>query len=412
MSRQPLDEVLVAGGGIAGLTAALFLGRLGRRVRVLERAAEFAELGAGLQLAPNATRILERLGLLREILRSAVTPRRLVLLNAISGEELTSLELGDFDRRYGAPYIVMHRSDLLDSLVSACRAEPDVTLEIGRTVAAVTRTDGGVEVGCADGTSFVGAALIGADGLGSMIRAELRDDEPINSHYVAYRGTTPTDLDGSVELRDVKAWIGPGLHFVQYPLRRGELLNHVAVFRSDRSITGDEHAGGPDELDERFAPTCDDVHRGLGALWRDRHWAMYDREPIDNWSDGPITLIGDAAHPMLQYLAQGACQAIEDSASLADAVAAHPTDIETAFVAYQSERIPLDSTRAAQRADLGRPVAPRRCRSARARHVPSRAGRRRSPPRGVAVRRASSHGQARPIGQTLTLIPALGGART
>ena len=346
MSRA--DEVLVAGGGIAGLTAALFLGRLGRRVRVLERAAEFAELGAGLQLAPNATRILDRLGLLREILRSAVTPRRLVLLNAISGDELTSLELGDFDRRYGAPYIVMHRSDLLDSLVSACRAEPDVTLEIGRTVAAVTRTDGGVEVGCADGTSFVGAALIGADGLGSMIRAGLRDDEPINSHYVAYRGTTPTDLDGSVELRDVKAWIGPGLHFVQYPLRRGELLNHVAVFRSDRSITGDEHAGGPDELDERFAPTCDDVHRGLGALWRDRHWAMYDREPIDNWSDGPITLIGDAAHPMLQYLAQGACQAIEDGAVARRCSRRAPNGHRDRVRRVSARAHPTHSTRAAQ----------------------------------------------------------------
>ena len=183
--------------------------------------------------------------------------------------------------------------------------------------------------------------MIGADGLHSTVRALVHADELIRSHYVAYRGTVPlAEVGPTFDCRDVVAWIGPGLHLVQYALRRGELLNQVAVFRSDRSIAAEEDWGSPDELDARFATTCPRVRAALPGLGRDRWWPMYDREPIDNWTAGRITLIGDAAHPMLQYLAQGACQAIEDGAALVDSLESSGRDVHAAFRAYQRERVP------------------------------------------------------------------------
>lgn len=339
--RNHERELLVIGGGIGGLAAALAAARAGRSVRVLEKAPSFTELGAGIQLAPNATRLLAAWGLLDRIVDAGVLPRRLVLGSAVTGKELTTLNLDDgFRGRYGAPYVVLHRSDLLDALADACR-EQGVALEPGTQVDDVANTDDGVAATCSDGRVYRGAAAIGADGLHSRVRRLVSDDGTVFSGYVAYRGAVPVDQATRLaDLGDMIVWIGPGLHFVQYALRGGEMYNQVAVFRSDRYLAGRDDWGTPDELDERFSGTCEHVREAMQALWRDQWWEMHDREPIGNWTSGRITLLGDAAHPMLQYLAQGACQALEDAACLGAHLSDPGVPVVDALCAYQAARIP------------------------------------------------------------------------
>jgi salicylate hydroxylase len=337
VSALPL---LIAGGGIGGLAAALAVARTGRSVRVLERAAQFGEIGAGLQLAPNASHALERLGVLDAIAPYAVFPRRLVWRDARSGEQVTALDLGErFRAHYGHPYVVMHRGDLLDVLLAACRADARIVLDASRDVVGVEEHGDRVRAVCADGTAHDGVAAVAADGLWSRLRKLVHDDgEPLAAHYVAYRGTLPVaELWEGAGLDDVTLWTAPNLHFVQYPIRGGQLFNQVAVFRSDRYRADSDDWGTPDELDARFAVGCAAVQAGIARIRRDRRWTMYDREPIAQWSRGRLALLGDAAHPMLQYLAQGACQALEDAVVLADALAAHD-DPAAAFLAYRDAR--------------------------------------------------------------------------
>jgi salicylate hydroxylase len=217
MGASDRIPLLVVGGGIGGLAAALGLARKGREVHVIEKAPEFGEIGAGLQLAPNASRMLDRLGVLQEIHKDAVFPRRLVWMDAVAGKEITALDLGEkFQATYGYPYVVMHRNDLLDALLSACRAEPRVTLETSKDVVAVEETAGGARVRCADGTVYECGTLIGADGLWSPTRRlVVGDGEPICSQYVAYRGAIPmAEMSEHAGLDNVVMWVGPEMHFV------------------------------------------------------------------------------------------------------------------------------------------------------------------------------------------------------
>jgi salicylate hydroxylase len=334
--------VLIVGGGIGGLSAALALSQAGHQVHVAEQAPEFVEVGAGVQLAPNATRALARLGVLEQVEQHAVRPNRLVMMDAVDGAQLTELDVGaEFRARYGAPYIVLHRHDLLSELLAACRADDAITLETNKRVSAVQPRPDGAEVECADGTHYVCDALIGADGLRSSVRRLIADDEPLCSQFVAYRGPVPIErVPVAVQMDTVVVWVGPDLHLVQYPLRRGEIFNQVAVFHSDR-YTDDRRDdwGTAEELVEHFDAMCPPVANSIGLLDQSVRWPMYDRLPIDNWTRGAVTLLGDAAHPMLQYLAQGACQALEDAVQLgADFTPGR--DPGEAFLAYQAERIP------------------------------------------------------------------------
>lgn len=361
MSDREKLPFLVIGGGIGGLTTALALSRQGYPVHVLERAEAFAEIGAGLQLAPNASRVLDRLGILDEVTKDAFFPSRLVLMDAVSGDQITAVETGEqFVRRYGYPYFVTHRADLLHALLSACRDSDRITLEASKEVVEVTPLPEGARVRCADGSVYRADALVGADGPRSTVRRTLLPDDaaPVVPGYVAYRGTVPMDdmsaaLAGLRELRDMVLWTGPGMHLVQYPVRRGELCNLVAVFHS-RSYRPDSDDWGTEaELDETFAAACPQVRDCVEVINRDRRWQLFDRAPADNWTSDHITLLGDAAHPMLQYLAQGACQALEDAAVLADTLRSHDGAVASAFKAYQAERYPRTARLQTSARDFG-----------------------------------------------------------
>ncbi|MFC3577507.1 FAD-dependent monooxygenase [Streptomyces yaanensis] len=337
--------LLTIGGGIGGMTTALALAQAGFDAHIVEQAPEFAEIGAGIQLAPNALRILDSLGVLDAVNEVAVRPRNLVFLHADTGKHLTTIDFGTpFRERYGQSYSVLHRGDLLDVLLAACREHPKVTLENNRQVVDIEEHGTTAVVHFADGESYRTDALIGADGLKSRARQLLSDDKPVTDAYVAYRGALPMDqVDLPVEQDDEIIWVGPDRHLVQYPIRRGELYNQVAVFRSPSYRPEIEHTdrwGGPDELTEAFATSCVQVRESVKMFNTSRRWPMYDREPLDNWTRGRVTLLGDAAHPMFQYLAQGACQAIEDADCLARQLVKHSGDIDEAFAAYQAERIP------------------------------------------------------------------------
>lgn len=337
-----VSEVIVVGGGIGGLAAALGVVEAGKTVAVLEQAPQFGEVGAGIQLGPNAMAVLDRFGLVDEINKLAVFPKRLVLKDVYTGEELTALDLGEeFQERYGQPYIVMHRSDLHRVLLEACQKSNKITLFNDQAIQSADENESGVLVTNQRGETFAAEALIGADGLKSNIRKLFSDDEPICSEYVAYRGTIPiNEISSDNNLDDVIMWIGPNLHLVQYPVRRGELYNQVVVFKSFEYKEGSDDWGTPDEMDKRFEGCHPLVVNALSFIQRQIRWPMYDRLPINNWTKGNITLLGDAAHPMLQYLAQGGCQALEDAACMADELLKNDGDYATIFQKYQEQRIP------------------------------------------------------------------------
>jgi 2-polyprenyl-6-methoxyphenol hydroxylase-like FAD-dependent oxidoreductase len=341
MSTNNID-VLVVGGGISGLANGVALSRQGLRVRVLERASRFGEVGAGLQLAPNCTRILSSWGLLEEVKALGVLPKRIVMKDAVDGRELTYLDLADAERRYGFPYLVMHRSDLHATLLRACQ-RAGVELINNANVTGFEQADGGAAVIYGDEREFA-PVVLAADGLYSTARSLFSDDEPVSSAYVAYRGAIPIEMVErlNVDLDAVVLYIGPKCHFVQYPLRKGEMFNQVAVFESPKALAGEADWGTPDELDAAFAKTCDDIRAGLPLMWRDRWWRMFDRDPIMNWVQGRIALTGDAAHAPLQYLAQGAIMAIEDAWVLGERAgvnrSASRVDWDPVLAAYNAVR--------------------------------------------------------------------------
>jgi 3-hydroxybenzoate 6-monooxygenase len=333
--------VLIVGGGIGGLATALALAQKGRSVQLLEQAPAFTEVGAGIQLGPNVFRMFEVLGLTEAVSRVAVFPENLLMLDAISGEEVTRVPLGEgFRAKFKHPYALIYRPDLLKVLLEACRKVDLIRLSTSQKVVAVDQDEDGVTVRTDDGRSVTGAALIGADGLWSTIRQiVVGDGKPTVAGHVTYRAVLPTtDVPEPLRRWSMTFWAGEKVHLVIYPLRGGELYNLVAVFHSDRYEEGWDSFGDPAELHQRFAKTCAPVRTLLGKIESWRMWVLCDRPPAKNWSKGRMTLIGDAAHPMLQYLAQGACMAIEDAVCLANRVEAAQGDYAAAFEAYQAAR--------------------------------------------------------------------------
>lgn len=336
------EQIIISGGGIGGFAAALALSQKGRAVKLLEKASEFAEVGAGIQIAPNIFKMFEALGVTEAINDVAVFPENLIMRDGLNGDQIVQVPIGGdaFRQRYKYPYAVIYRPDLHNVLIDACKASPLIELQVNQTVTGYEDHGSHVTVSTEEGDSHKGAALIGADGLWSVVRRQLvGDGKPRVSGHIAYRAVLPTEEMPEHLVEDnVVLWAGPKTHLVKYPLHRGEIYNLVAVFHSDRYEEGWDAFGDPDELKARFAGEHEDVLTLLDKIDSWRMWVLCDREPIRNWSEGRVTLLGDAAHPMLQYLAQGACMATEDGVCLATRVAANGDDFETAFKEYQSLR--------------------------------------------------------------------------
>jgi salicylate hydroxylase len=346
------DSILIAGAGVGGLTAALALARQGFQIRLFDQLEEFTEAGAGIQLAPNATRILIGLGLAERMKPGIVEPVAIRLRAGPSGRDLVVLPLeAEMMRHYGAPYWVIHRGDLHKALAEAVATEPRITLTLGAAVNNFA-TDGGSvratvrprspEAVVAD---HDGAILIGADGLWSRLRALLGDHTaPRFAGRGAFRAVVPADkLPACQREPVVDVWMGPGGHVVHYPVRAGADVNIVAVC-SDRWQSAAWSTGaGSDAVLDRFPASAwaPAVRELLAAPERWQKWALYDRPPLASWGRGPVTLLGDAAHPMLPFLAQGAAMAIEDAAVLTrELVRSPPDDRGAALRRYEAARRP------------------------------------------------------------------------
>jgi 2-polyprenyl-6-methoxyphenol hydroxylase-like FAD-dependent oxidoreductase len=334
--------ILIAGGGIGGLTCALALARKGHRVRVLEEATQFDAIGYGIQLGPNTFPMFDRLGLSGAVLHAADLPPAVVMLDALNGAEVARIPTGaSFRRRFKHPYIVLHRIDLHHVLLDACKALPNIELEASACVERIEDEGSGIRVVMRDGRSLAGRAVIGADGLGSCVRAMLfNEGAPRLIGYVAHRTIVPMErVPQGVLRQEVVLWGGPGYHIVHYPLRHGTLFNIVAVFRTATYAEKSDPRGYPAEVER----TYQDAHPAMKALLSlmelERRWAISDRDPIRHWHKGRVVLLGDAAHPALQSLAQGACMAIEDGVCLAEEIEASCGDFEAAFRAYESARL-------------------------------------------------------------------------
>jgi salicylate hydroxylase len=326
-------NVIVAGAGIGGLTAALALAQGGFRVSLIEQTETLEETGAGIQVSPNATRILLALGLGDRLRADCVAPDAIEVHSA-SGRRLVTIPLGaSAEKRYGAPYWVTHRADLQAALLEAVRAHPDITLSLGTRVEDFVLHGNGVSVACRRGAETAdqqGIALVAADGLWSGLRTRLGYDvQPRFRRRTAWRALLPAEHVAS-EFRSprVHLWLGRNAHLVHYPVRGGALINIVAIVRDRMAKPGWSEAGSRAELIAHFAraPWADAACALIArpASWH--KWALHDLPPLPDATEGPVMLIGDAAHPMLPFLAQGAAMAIEDAAVLADHLAAAPDD--------------------------------------------------------------------------------------
>ena len=333
-------SILIAGGGIGGLAAALALARKGISSIVLEQASQLGEIGAGIQIAPNAFHCFDRLGLGNEARSAAVYIDMLRLMDAVTGLEICNIPLGDaFRARFRNPYAVVHRADLHGAILSACRETGLVELRTRAEVVGYDQDAGGVTVHTGDGQRTLGAALIGADGINSTIRQALMNDGPPRvSGHTTYRSVIATEkMPEDLRWNAATLWAGPKCHIVHYPLKGWKVFNLVVTYHNDVAeavagvpVTHDEVRRGFDQIHSRARQVIEH-----GEDWK--LWVLCDRDPDPNWIDGRVALLGDAAHPMLQYFAQGACMALEDAVCLADSIAAID-DIERALTDYRDRR--------------------------------------------------------------------------
>ena len=343
-------QILIAGGGISGLAASIGAACAGWDVRLFERAPEFTEVGAGVQIGPNVVRRLQAWGLQRELQAVAAFPDRLQVRSAVDGDVLAALPLGaSVIQRYGAAYATIHRADLHALLLNEAQKRSGIHLNLNQTIDQHSQTGEVVTIRLQSGVLVEGDALIGADGLRSGTRARLLGEKVVRaSGHLAYRAVVPqSQLPQAMRTTQVTAWLGPRLHVVQYPLRRGELMNVVAIRHGESPADLDswDHSVNAADLDAALSGTCnalrDLIHTVPEVSGGWRLWPLADRPPVrgpEEMAQGLVALLGDAAHPMRPYLAQGAGMAIEDAAELQRALSMHDLEVDLRLRRYALNR--------------------------------------------------------------------------
>jgi salicylate hydroxylase len=333
--------VIVAGGGIGGLAAALALVRRGFHVKVLEQAPEIGEIGAGIQLGPNAFHAFDALGVGDRARARAVYTDYMVMHDAIDETLVGRIETGEaFRERFGNPYAVIHRVDVHLSLLEGAQETGRVAFLTSTRVERVEQDADGVTVFDQHGNAHRGVALIGADGVRSVVRQQFVGDPARVTGHVVYRAVVDKqDFPKDLQWNAASLWAGPNCHLVHYPLRGGEQYNVVVTFHSRKQEEWGVTEGSKEEVQSYFQGICPRARQLIDLPKSWKRWATADREPIAQWTFGRVTLLGDAAHPTTQYMAQGACMAMEDAVTLGEALRVHDNDFAKAFDLYQRSRV-------------------------------------------------------------------------
>ena len=342
MNNRPQSlPVIVAGGGIGGLAAALALTRRGFAVKVLEQSPKLGEIGAGIQLGPNAFAAFDALGVGPNARGRAVYTDDMVMHDALDESLVARVPVGEpFRKRFSNPYAVIHRADVHTSLLEGAQASGTIDVLTSTSVQRVEQDADGVTVFDASGGEHRGIALIGADGVKSAVRRQYVGDEARVSGHVVYRAVVDkADFPDDLQWNAASIWVGPNCHLVHYPLRGGEQYNVVVTFHSRQQEQWSVREGSREEVQTYFEGISARPRQLIDLPKSWKRWATADREPIAQWTFGRATLLGDAAHPMLQYLAQGACMALEDAVTLGEALRTNGNDIAAAFDLYQRSRV-------------------------------------------------------------------------
>ena len=350
------QHLLVVGGGIGGLAAALALARLGLRVTLLEQASEIGEIGAGIQLGPNAFAALDALGVGENARGRAVFTDELIMMDAVDASVVGRFPVGEaFRARFGNPYAVIHRADIHTSILEGVRGSDRIQFRTSTKVVRIEQDASSVTAIDQHGQRFTADALVAADGVRSVARDIFFGDTPRVSGHVVYRAVVPlADMPRDLRVNAPVVWAGPNCHLVHYPLRGGSEYNLVVTFHSRQQEQWSVTDGSKEEVLSYFQGIHPRPRQLLECPKSWRRWATADRHPIPRWTTGRVTLLGDAAHGMLQYLAQGACMAIEDAVTLAEAMKACALDIDRAFALYEQSRIPRTARVVLSAREMGR----------------------------------------------------------
>lgn len=340
-TQNSSHPVLVVGGGIGGLAAALALVRQGYQVKVLEQAAEIGEIGAGIQLGPNAFHAFDALGIGEKARNRSVFTDEMVMHDAIDEYLVGRIPTGKaFRERFGNPYAVIHRVDVHLSLLEGAQETGCVEFLTSTRAERIEQDTNGVTVYDQKGNAHRGVAVIGADGVKSVVRAQYVGDPPRVSGHVVYRAVVEKqDFPKELQWNAASIWVGPNCHLVHYPLRGGEQYNVVVTFHSRHKEEWGVTEGSAGEVQSYFQGICPRARQLIELPKSWKRWATADREPILQWTFDRATLLGDAAHPTLQYLAQGACMALEDAVTLGEALRVNNNDFAKAFDLYQRSRV-------------------------------------------------------------------------